>query len=90
MQIVIDILDKDIPKTQDMLEVDFMFIDGHISQCTYPFEVLEQEPKTGHWVIYDVHGHKACKCSECGTDAGYPCNDKYCRHCGSYNGGERI
>lgn len=45
---------------------------------------------TGHWIVYDVHGHKACKCSECGMDAGYPCNDKYCRHCGSYNGGERI
>ena len=48
MQIVIDILDKDIPKTQDILSVDLCFIDGHISQCTYPFEVLEQEPKTGH------------------------------------------
>jgi hypothetical protein len=42
-----------------------------------------QEQETGHWIIYDVHGHKACKCSECGKDAGYPCNDKYCRHCGA-------
>lgn len=40
------------------------------------------EPKTGHWIIYDVHGHKACKCSECGIDVGYPCNDKYCPNCG--------
>ena len=44
MQIVIDILDKDIPKTQDMLEVDFMFIDGHISQCTYPCKILYKDP----------------------------------------------
>lgn len=42
-----------------------------------------QEPKTGHWIIYDVHGHKACKCSECGMDVGYPCNDKYCPKCGA-------
>ena len=42
------------------------------------------EPKTGHWVIYDVHGHKACKCSECDKDVGYPCNYKYCPYCGHF------
>ena len=51
---------------------------------------VKAEPKIGHWIVYDVHGHKACKCSECDKDAGYPCYDKYCSHCGSYNGGERI
>ena len=45
-------------------------------------EYLTQEPKTGHWIIYDVHGHKACKCSECDKDVGYPCNYKYCPYCG--------
>ena len=40
------------------------------------------EPKTGHWIVYDVHGHKACKCSECDKDVGYPCNYKYCPYCG--------
>ena len=44
----------------------------------------EQEPKTGHWIIYDVHGHKACKCSECDKDVGYPCNYKYCPYCGHF------
>lgn len=39
--------------------------------------------KTGHWITYDIHGHKACKCSECNNDVGYPCNDKYCKHCGA-------
>lgn len=53
-------------------------------------KVITPEPKTGHWIVYDVHGHKACKCSECNKDVGYPCYDKYCGHCGSYNGGERI
>ena len=42
------------------------------------------KPKTGHWIIYDVHGHKACKCSECDKDVGYPCNDKYCPKCGCF------
>ena len=51
---------------------------------------VNPQPKVGHWIVYDVHGHKACKCSECDKDAGYPCYDKYCSHCGSYNGGERI
>lgn len=45
-------------------------------------EEAMQEPKAGHWIIYDVHGHKACKCSECDKDVGYPCNYKYCPYCG--------
>ena len=44
---------------------------------------VKPEPKKGHWIIYDVHGHKACKCSECNNDVGYPCTDKYCKHCGA-------
>lgn len=39
--------------------------------------------KVGWWIIYDVHGHKACKCSECDMDVSYPCNDKFCKYCGS-------
>lgn len=38
--------------------------------------------RIGHWIIYDVHGHKACKCSKCDKDVGYPCNYKYCPYCG--------
>lgn len=65
MKLLIDIPDTDIPKTQDMLEIDIMFIDGHISQCTYPFEVLQE--KTGHWITgrsiyFDVEVYR---CSEC-------------------------
>ena len=37
---------------------------------------------TGHWIFYDVHGHKACKCSKCDKDVGYPHNYKYCPYCG--------
>ena len=50
MQIMIDIPDKDIPKRQDVLTVDFVFIDGHISQCDYPFQEL---PK-GHGDLKDA------------------------------------
>ena len=58
------------------------------SEVTPLFESIHElspvipQQKTGHWIIYDVHGHKACKCSECDKDAGYPCNDKYCPKCG--------
>ena len=45
-------------------------------------KVITPQTKTGHWIIYDVHGHKACKCSECDKDVGYPCNYKYCPYCG--------
>ena len=54
----------------------------YIQTLNQVMDWLEQEPKTGHWIIYDVHGHKACKCSECDKDVGYPCNDKYCPKCG--------
>ena len=50
MQIVLYIPDEDIPKRQDVLTVDFVFIDGHISQCDYPFEEL---PK-GHGRLIDA------------------------------------
>ena len=31
---------------------------------------LEQEPKTGHWILTDVEGYRVwhCNCSECGKD----------------------
>ena len=48
----------------------------------YKPDEFHKVPKTGHWIIYDVHGHKACKCSECDKDVGYPCNYKYCPYCG--------
>ena len=94
----IDILQKEILcvsgdcDTSRCHECDLMMPDSEliIKACKVAIKALEQEPKTGHWVIYDVHGHKACKCSECNKDVGYPCYDKYCGHCGSYNGGERI
>lgn len=44
MKLIIDIPDTDIPKRQDMLEIDIMFIDGHISQCTYPCNILYKDP----------------------------------------------
>lgn len=50
----------------------------------YEADDFHEEPKTGHWIIYDVHGHKACKCSECDKDVGYPCNYKYCPYCGHF------
>lgn len=59
----------------------FEFIQKYVEKLP---SVNLQEPKTGHWIIYDVHGHKACKCSECDKDVGYPCNYKYCPYCGRF------
>ena len=44
MKIMIEIPDIDIPKRQDILSVDLCFVDGQVGQCTYPFEVLKQDP----------------------------------------------
>ena len=66
----IDILQKEILcvsgdcDTSRCHECDLMMPDSEliIKACKVAIKALEQEPKTGHWVIYDVHGHKACKC----------------------------
>ena len=52
--------------------------------------VLEQEPKTGHWIAQDIHNcHTEFKCSECGYVHdfmhlyGEPTADyTYCPKCG--------
>lgn len=44
MKLIINIPDTDIPKRQDILSIDLCFVGGQVGQCTYPFEVLKQEP----------------------------------------------
>lgn len=44
MKLLIEIPDTDIPKRQDILSIDLSFVDGQVGQCTYPFEVLKQDP----------------------------------------------
>jgi len=85
-QAVIDAIDKWVKNMGVLVALP-------VNEVTPLFESIHElppvnpQPKVGHWIVYDVHGHKACKCSECDKDAGYPCYDKYCSHCGSYNGG---
>ena len=43
MKLVIEIPDREVPKHQDTIDVHISFIDGTISQCNYPFEVLPKE-----------------------------------------------
>ena len=44
MKIMIEIPDKDIPERQDIISVDLCFVGRKVGQCTYPFEILTQEP----------------------------------------------
>ena len=73
----IDLLDNLIGMIEDNHNSDYD------TALKIAIKALKQEPKTGHWIIYDVHGHKACKCSECDKDVGYPCNDNFCPFCGA-------
>ena len=43
MQIVIYIPDSEVPSKQELISVDLHFIDGHICECTYPFEELNEK-----------------------------------------------
>lgn len=42
MKITIEIPDKDIPKQQDTMSVNFIFTAGYPCQCDYPFDVVEK------------------------------------------------
>lgn len=42
MKIVIEIPDKDIPKQQDSMDIHILFVDGHVCDCDYPFQELDE------------------------------------------------
>lgn len=50
-------------------------------------EALEQEPKTGHWIIYkDCEGKtRQCTCDQCGYKTGKYTwhNPNFCANCGA-------
>lgn len=62
-----------------------------IDACRGAIELLEQEPKIGHWIAQDIHNcHTDFKCSECGYIHsfmhiyGEPTADyTYCPNCGA-------
>ena len=59
MKLLIDIPDTDIPKRQDILSVDLSFVGGQVGQCTYPFEVLKQEPiEVLQEICEEIKGHQ--------------------------------
>lgn len=49
MQIVIDIPDKEVPNSQEIIDISLHFIDGEVCECNYPYIVL---PK-GHGDLID-------------------------------------
>ena len=49
MELVIDILEEDIPKNQEIIDISLHFIAGEVCECNYPYIVL---PK-GHGRLID-------------------------------------
>lgn len=90
---------KNVISREDTLKLIYDFKEKHTEDREkYPINygtlldlirlIMELPPvnpteKVGWWIFYEVHGHKACKCSECNMDVSYPCNDKFCKYCGS-------
>lgn len=50
MQIVIDILEEDVPSVQALMTIYLHFIDGKVCECSYPYKIL---PK-GHGRLVDI------------------------------------
>ena len=49
MQIVIDVPEKDVPNSQEIMTINLHFIAGEVCECSYPYMVL---PK-GHGRLID-------------------------------------
>ena len=43
MKILIDIPNREVPKHQDIMDIHISFIDGKVSECNYPFEILQAD-----------------------------------------------
>lgn len=41
MKVIIEIPDNEVPTRQEYVEIGLHFIDGHICECTYPYQELE-------------------------------------------------
>ena len=50
MQIVIDVPEKDVPNSQEIMTINLHFIAGEVCECSYPYMVL---PK-GHGRLIDA------------------------------------
>lgn len=46
-------------------------------------EALEQEPKTGHWIVHPKGVYARLVCDRCLTSAPYDCKTNYCPSCGA-------
>ena len=58
MKIMIDIPDSEVPTSNELFLVSLQFIDGHVCECTYPFEELKAETCTvtefAEWVATEI------------------------------------
>ncbi len=46
-------------------------------------KALEQEPKTGHWIVHPKGIYAHLICDKCLTCAPYDCETNYCPNCGA-------
>ena len=50
-------------------------------------EMMDEEPKTGHWILTSDDDYEYCTCSECGYQNGenwmIGSQIKYCQECGA-------
>jgi hypothetical protein len=75
--------EKEMPSSPKCI-VKRLYHNGSISEHERDklLKALEQEPKTGHWIMHDNGAW--WECSECHTERAY--GNEYCPDCGSHNG----
>ena len=90
-KITADII-KNTPKIVDYMLDEVVTMDSRIKLrkrlekvCNLATQALEQEPKTGHWIVHERNGISYLECSEClrWYLEAHLLSNSYCPNCGS-------
>lgn len=80
-----------IEKLKWLLECSYVdnFEDEENEALEIAIKALEQEPKTGHWIVHPKGVYAHLVCDKCLSNAPYDCRTNYCPNCGAKNGEQR-
>lgn len=73
-----DVLDELVPKTQELHRA--IFNKGYEQGQK---DILEQNEKTGKWIVAPKYVYAHLICDKCLSNAPYDCPTNYCPNCGA-------
>lgn len=69
---------------EELKKVDTLDMPARLCEAHYmAIKALEQEPKTGHWIVHPKGIYAHLVCDRCLSNAPYDCCTNYCPNCGA-------